>query len=76
MVRRQCARGSPILHNGLPRRQDRDKPTYPKTAEEGLADFQMGLAGEVLMVAFDLGEMHFVGINAGADFVPNSFRAW
>ncbi len=47
------------------------KSYYPKTAEEGLADFQMGLAGELLTVDFDLGGLHFVGINAGADFVPN-----
>lgn len=47
------------------------KSYYPKTAEEGLADFQMNLAGEVLTVEFELGGLNFVGINAGPDFIPN-----
>lgn len=37
---------------------------YPKTAEEGLADFQTDLAGDVLTVEFELLGMHFVAINA------------
>ena len=45
--------------------------TQANSLEESLADFQLGLAGEVLTVAFELGRLKFVGINAGPDFVPN-----
>lgn len=41
---------------------------YPKTAEEGLADFQMGLAGKVLTIEFVLNGQEFVAINAGPEF--------
>ncbi len=41
---------------------------YPKTAEEGLADFQKNLAGKVLSVEFEIGGMQFVAINAGPEF--------
>lgn len=41
---------------------------YPKTAEEGLADFQKDLAGKVLTVEFELDGMGFVAINAGPEF--------
>lgn len=41
---------------------------YPKTAEEGLADFQMELAGKVLTIDFDLGGLRFTAINAGPEF--------
>lgn len=41
---------------------------YPKTAEEGLADFQLELAGKVLTVEFEILGMRFVGINAGPEF--------
>lgn len=41
---------------------------YPKTAEEGLADFQMNLAGDVLTVEFELAGMHFTALNAGPEF--------
>ncbi len=44
---------------------------YPETTEEGLADFQLDLAGKVLTVEFELGGMHFTGINADATFAPN-----
>lgn len=44
---------------------------YPKTAEEGLADFQKDLAGEVLTIEFELGKQQFVAINAGSDFSFN-----
>jgi len=37
---------------------------YPKTVEEGLADFQTELAGEVLTIEFEILGMHFVAINA------------
>ncbi len=41
---------------------------YPNSAEEGLADFQLDLAGKVLVVEFDLDGSHFVAINAGPEF--------
>lgn len=41
---------------------------YPKTQEEGLADFQLELAGKVLTVEFELIGNRFVGINAGPEF--------
>lgn len=44
---------------------------YPNTAEEGLADFQMDLAGEVLTIDFDLEQQPFVAINAGSEFQFN-----
>src|SRR6185295_6125545 len=44
---------------------------YPNTAEEGLADFQLDLAGKVLTVEFELSGNHFVAINAGPEFKFN-----
>lgn len=44
---------------------------YPKTAEEGLADFQANLAGKVLTVEFEILGMRFVAINAGPEFKFN-----
>jgi len=44
---------------------------YPKTAEEGLADFQMDMAGKELTVEFELEGMHFTAINAGPEFKFN-----
>lgn len=41
---------------------------YPKTAEEGLADFQLEMAGKVLTVEFEVRGMRFVAINAGPEF--------
>ncbi len=41
---------------------------YPDSAEEGLADFQLHLAGKPLVVEFELLGMRFVGINAGPEF--------
>jgi predicted 3-demethylubiquinone-9 3-methyltransferase (glyoxalase superfamily) len=41
---------------------------YPKSLEEGLAEFQLDLAGKVLTVEFELGGQHFTAINAGPDF--------
>jgi len=41
---------------------------YPKTAEEGLADFQQQLAGKVLTVEFEIFGTRFVAINAGPEF--------
>jgi predicted 3-demethylubiquinone-9 3-methyltransferase (glyoxalase superfamily) len=47
------------------------KSYYPKTTEEGLADFQLELAGEVLTVDFELGGQGFTAINAGPEFKFN-----
>ena len=44
---------------------------YPKTKEEGLADFQMDLAGKVLTIEFELRGMRFLAINADSTFKFN-----
>jgi len=44
---------------------------YPKTAEDGLADFQQDLAGKVLTIEFELLGNRFVAINAGSEFKFN-----
>lgn len=44
---------------------------YPKSKEEGLADFQLELAGKPLTVEFELGGMNFTAINAGPEFKFN-----
>ncbi|MFZ1682883.1 MAG: VOC family protein [Candidatus Zixiibacteriota bacterium] len=41
---------------------------YPNSIEEGLADFQLDLAGKVLTVEFELNNQPFVAINAGPEF--------
>jgi len=41
---------------------------YPNSVEEGLADFQLELAGKVLTVEFELLGTRFVAINAGPEF--------
>ncbi|MGV9001404.1 MAG: VOC family protein [Candidatus Saccharimonadaceae bacterium] len=41
---------------------------YPNSIKEGLADFQLELAGKPLTVEFELLGMKFVGINAGPEF--------
>jgi predicted 3-demethylubiquinone-9 3-methyltransferase (glyoxalase superfamily) len=47
------------------------KSYYPKSVNEGLADFQLEFAGKVLTIEFKLGEYTFIAINAGPDFTPN-----
>lgn len=42
--------------------------TYPASADEGLADFQLELAGKDLTVEFEINGMTFVVINAGPEF--------
>ena len=42
---------------------------YPNSSEEGLADFQLDMAGKVLTVDFRLGEQLFTVINAGPEFM-------
>ncbi len=44
---------------------------YPNTTEEGLAEFQLELAGKVLTVEFELSGNRFVAINAGPEFKFN-----
>lgn len=47
------------------------KAYYPKSADEGLADFQQDLAGKVLTVEFELDGLRFTAINAGPEFKFN-----
>jgi len=44
---------------------------YPKTKEEGLADFQMELAGKELTIEFELKGVRFLAINADSTFKFN-----
>lgn len=44
---------------------------YPKTKEEGLADFQLDLAGKELTIDFELNGFHFTAINADSTFKFN-----
>lgn len=44
---------------------------YPDSAEEGLADFQLNLAGKVLTINFELFGNKYVAINAGPEFKFN-----
>ena len=44
---------------------------YPNSIEEGLADFQLNLAGKVLTIDFELNGNRFVAINAGSEFKFN-----
>lgn len=44
---------------------------YPKSTEEGLADFQKDMAGKELVIQFELGGMQFTAINAGPQFTFN-----
>lgn len=41
---------------------------YPNSVEEGLAEFQLELAGKPLTVEFEILGMRFVAINAGPEF--------
>jgi predicted 3-demethylubiquinone-9 3-methyltransferase (glyoxalase superfamily) len=44
---------------------------YPKSKEEGLADFQTDLAGKELTLEFEVRGMRFMAINAGPEFKFN-----
>ena len=44
---------------------------YPKTAEEGLANFQLQMAGKILLIEFELSGNKFIAINAGPQFKFN-----
>lgn len=41
---------------------------YPNSTDEGLADFQKDLAGQVLTIEFELDGVRFTAINAGPEF--------
>ena len=41
---------------------------YPKSKEDGLADFQMSLAGKVVAIDFEILDTKFIAINAGPEF--------
>jgi predicted 3-demethylubiquinone-9 3-methyltransferase (glyoxalase superfamily) len=41
---------------------------YPNSIEEGLAEFQVPLAGKPLSIEYELEGKRFVAINAGAEF--------
>lgn len=45
--------------------------TYPNSQEDGLADFQLDLAGKDLTIDFSLDGHNFVAINAGPEFSFN-----
>ncbi len=47
------------------------KSYYPNSVEEGLADFQLDFAGEVLSIDFELSQHGFVAINGGPEFKIN-----
>lgn len=44
---------------------------YPNSTAEGLADFQLDLAGKELAIDFKLGGLRFTAINAGPEFTCN-----
>ena len=44
---------------------------YPKTAEEGLADFQKDMAGKELVIDFELDGQRFSALNGGPVFTFN-----
>lgn len=44
---------------------------YPKSRQEGLADFQQNMAGKELVIDFELNGQSFIAINAGPDFKFN-----
>ncbi|HJP96038.1 MAG TPA: VOC family protein [Candidatus Saccharimonadales bacterium] len=44
---------------------------YPNSADEGLADFQLDMAGKPLAIDFVLNGMAFTAINAGPEFKFN-----
>jgi predicted 3-demethylubiquinone-9 3-methyltransferase (glyoxalase superfamily) len=48
-----------------------DTKYYPKTEDEGLADFQKDFAGKVLTIDFEILDTHFIAINAGNYFKFN-----
>lgn len=44
------------------------KERYPDSQDEGLADFQLDMAGKTLAVEFELNGSRFTAINAGPEF--------
>lgn len=49
-----------------------DTAYYPESTEEGLADFQLPLAGKELSIEFELDGFRFVAINAAPEFIFNT----
>jgi predicted 3-demethylubiquinone-9 3-methyltransferase (glyoxalase superfamily) len=47
------------------------KNYYPNSVEEGLADFQLDMAGKLLTIEFEILGIRFIGINAGPMFKFN-----
>jgi predicted 3-demethylubiquinone-9 3-methyltransferase (glyoxalase superfamily) len=47
------------------------KTYYPNSVEEGLADFQLEMAGKLLTIEFEILGMRFIAINAGPQFQFN-----
>jgi predicted 3-demethylubiquinone-9 3-methyltransferase (glyoxalase superfamily) len=47
------------------------KTYYPNSVEEGLADFQLDMAGKLLTIEFEILGIRFIGINAGPMFKFN-----
>jgi len=41
---------------------------YPESGEEGLADFQLEMAGKELVIEYELDGQGFIAINAGPEF--------
>ncbi len=60
----------------FPDSRDISVSNYPLTAEEGLADFQQPLAGDVLTIEFELAKYRFTAINAGPEFKPTAATAF
>jgi predicted 3-demethylubiquinone-9 3-methyltransferase (glyoxalase superfamily) len=44
---------------------------YPETTEQGLADFQLAMAGKELTIQFALNGQEFVALNGGPNFTFN-----
>ena len=44
---------------------------YPKTKDEGLADFQKDMAGKELVIDFELNGRSYMALNAGPEFKFN-----
>ena len=44
---------------------------YPKSQEEGLADFQTDMAGKELTIIFEMKGLRFLALNAGPEFKFN-----
>ncbi len=57
--------------SAFPKGRIKSRSFYPNSTDEGLADFQLNLAGKVLTIDFELGQQSFTAINAGPEFKFN-----